>query len=80
MLEAQGKIKLHFLPPYCPQYNKIERVWEDLHAEVTRNHRCANMEALMKAVRIYLVHRYLQALNDAGQDQRPTQMSENRAR
>ena len=31
-----GKIKLHFLPPYCPDHNKIERVWEDLHADVTR--------------------------------------------
>ena len=30
-----GKIKLHFLPPYCPDHNKIERVWKDLHADVT---------------------------------------------
>ncbi len=33
-----GKIKLHFLPPYCPNDNPIERVWEDFHANVTRNH------------------------------------------
>src|SRR5262249_51414150 len=37
LLEAGGRIKLHFLPPYCPNDNKIERVWEDLHGEVTRN-------------------------------------------
>jgi transposase len=35
---ANGRIQLHFLPPYCPQENRIERVWLDLHANVTRNH------------------------------------------
>jgi transposase len=49
-----GKVILHFLPPYCPDHNKIERVWQDLHANVTRNHRCANMAALMNEVRYYL--------------------------
>ncbi len=24
----------HFLPPYCPSANRIERVWWDVHAEV----------------------------------------------
>ena len=33
-----GRIRLHFLPPYCPNDNKIERVWQDLHVNVTRNH------------------------------------------
>jgi transposase len=49
-----GKVVLHFLPPYCPEHNKIERVWQDLHANVTRNHRCADMAALMAQVRYYL--------------------------
>jgi len=49
-----GKIKLHFLPPYCPDHNKIERVWQDFHANVTRNHRCATMTKLMVEVRYYL--------------------------
>jgi len=52
-----GRIVLHFLPPYCPQANKIERLWEDLHAEVTRNHRCGSMEALMENVRRFLRRR-----------------------
>src|SRR5262249_53623159 len=51
---AGGRIVLHFLPPYCPNDNKIERVWEDLHAHVTRNHRCPDMAALMREVRDYL--------------------------
>lgn len=49
-----GKIKLHFLPPYCPDHNRIERIWQDLHANVTRNHRQPNMTSLMQAVRYYL--------------------------
>mgnify|MGYP005858187245 CR=1 FL=1 len=37
-LKDMPRLKLHFLPPYCPDANKIERVWQDLHANVTRNH------------------------------------------
>ena len=50
-----GRMVLHFLPPYCPDDNKIERcVWRDLHANVTRNHRCRTMGELMGEVRFYL--------------------------
>lgn len=49
-----GQIVLHFLPPYCPQENKIERLWEDLHGEVTRNHTCMTMSQLMRRVRKFL--------------------------
>jgi transposase len=52
-----GKVTLHFLPPYCPDHNKIERLWQDLHANVTRNHRCADMASLMAEVRYYLKKR-----------------------
>jgi transposase len=44
------RVRLHFLPPYCPDDNKIERVWLDLHAEVTRNHQRASMDELMADV------------------------------
>jgi transposase len=53
------RLRLHFLPPYCPDHNKIERTWQDLHANVTRNHRCKSMCELMKNVRAYL-HEYNQ--------------------
>ena len=53
----QGRVQLHFLPPYCPNENKIERVWEDLHAAVTRNHTCPTMNELMCEVREYLGQR-----------------------
>jgi len=49
-----GRIALHFLPPYCPDANRIERVWQDLHANVTRNHRCKTMVRLLEHARRYL--------------------------
>jgi transposase len=51
-----GKIVLHFLPPYCPHNNPIERVWLDLHIAITRNHKHATIEELMVAVRVWLKH------------------------
>lgn len=49
-----GKVRLHFSPPYCPDENRIERVWFDLHANVTRNHQCKTIEELMKEVHHWL--------------------------
>lgn len=54
MAKLSGRVVLHFLPPYCPDENRIERLWGTLHANVTRNHRHATIEALMEAV-----HRWL---------------------
>jgi len=54
---AGRRLKLHFLPPYCPDHNKIERTWQDLHANVTRNHQCATMTDLMRNVRAYIRRR-----------------------
>jgi transposase len=48
------RIRLHSLPPYCPDENKIERLWQDLHANVTRNHTRETMSELMADVRYYL--------------------------
>lgn len=56
-----GRVVLHFLPPYSPDGNKIERVWLDLHANVTRNHRCKQMPELMNNVYNYLRNRNLRA-------------------
>src|SRR5262249_24942113 len=49
-----ARIRLHFLPPYCPDDNKIERIWEDLHAAVTRNHQRPSMASLMQDVGYHL--------------------------
>jgi transposase len=54
---AAETLELHFLPPYCPDHNRIERIWKDLHDNVTRNHRCTTMDELMAEVRSYLAAR-----------------------
>ena len=53
----EGRILLHFLPPYCPDGNRIEREWLDLHAQVTRNHRCRDIDELMQEIRAWLARR-----------------------
>jgi transposase len=57
LLHMGSRMEMHFLPPYCPDDNRIERVWRDLHANVTRNHRCGTLGQLMKEVRAYLRRR-----------------------
>jgi transposase len=52
-----GRVVLHFLPPYCPDHNRIERVWRDLHDNVTRNHTCRSAKQLMAEVNRYLAKR-----------------------
>src|SRR5262249_22262102 len=54
LAKLDDRIVLHFLPPYCPDHNRIERVWLDLHANVTRNHRCPIMPMLLEHVRAFL--------------------------
>ena len=52
--EFHGRIVLHFLPPYSPQHNRIERLWRELHANVTRNHRCQTLPELLRRVAAFL--------------------------
>lgn len=58
LAEFGTRLQLHFLPPYCPNENRIERLWLDLHANVTRNHRQRTIEALLDRVHGYLAHRF----------------------
>lgn len=44
------KIVLHFLPPYSPESNVIERLWKQMHDHVTRNHKHTTLDSLMEAV------------------------------
>ncbi len=50
----QGLFVRHFLPPYSPDHNRIERLWKQLHDNVTRNHRCRTIESLMILVDAFL--------------------------
>ncbi len=55
LAEFGQKFRLHFLPPYCPDDNRIERkLWRETHANVTVNHRCETIEELMNDVVHYL--------------------------
>ena len=60
LAQLGGRIALHLLPPYCPKANRIERMWMDLHANVTCNHRCPTMARLMVRVHAYLTARTTQ--------------------
>ena len=53
-VKHHGRIVLHFLPPYCPDHNRIERLWRELHANVTRNHRCKTLKQLLANVYRFL--------------------------
>ena len=54
-LEALGgRIVLHFLPPYSPDDNVIERLWKQLHDHVTRNHQHRSIDSLVVAVERFL--------------------------
>lgn len=55
MEQGGGRIRLHFLPPYCPDDNRIERaVWRELHANVTYNHQCSTIDDLLDEATAFL--------------------------
>lgn len=58
MTEFGHRLELHFLPPYCPNENRIERIWLDLHANVMRNHRQKTLDGLLDRVHGYLAERF----------------------
>jgi transposase len=58
LAECGRRLRLHFLPPYCPAENRIERLWQDLHANVTRNHDARSIQELMRRAHRYLADRF----------------------
>lgn len=54
-LAKHGKqLELHFLPKYSPDLNPIERVWWHLREEITRNHKCKEIEELIELTLLWL--------------------------
>jgi transposase len=51
------RIKLHYLPAYSPKDNPVERVWWHLREQVTRNHRCQDIDELVKLTLAWLEER-----------------------
>ena len=54
LAQHRDLFRLHFLPPYSPEHNAIERLWRELHANVTRNHRRRTIGDLMRQVHWHL--------------------------
>jgi putative transposase len=54
LAEHGDRIVLHYLPARSPKDNPIERVWWHLHEQITRNHRCASIEELVKLTMAWL--------------------------
>jgi transposase len=44
------RIRRYFLPTYAPEANPIELVWWHLHEEITRDHRCQDIEQLLDLI------------------------------
>lgn len=44
------RVKLHFLPPYCPHLNPIEPLWGLMHKHVTHNKHYATFSEFTQAV------------------------------
>ena len=51
---AGQRFALHLLPRQCPDHNKIEFAWQDLDANVSRNHRFSTMAELVNNTGHYL--------------------------
>lgn len=56
--EIESKIKLHFLPPYSPNDNKIEIIWKHMHDHVTRNHKHTTINSVTD-VKFFLDNRLI---------------------
>ena len=48
------RVKLHFLPPYAPHFNSIERLWGVMHEWVTHNKHYATFEEFEDAINEFL--------------------------
>ncbi len=56
-LARHPRFVLLWLPRYCPRANPIERVFGDLHDQITRNHRHRTLSPLLAEVQRYLRRR-----------------------
>ena len=54
LARPECRIRLHFLPPYAPHLNPIERLWGVLHEHVTHNKCHPTFDGFVKAVLSFL--------------------------
>ena len=48
------RVRLRFIPPYCPHLNPIERLWGVMHKAITHNRCSANLRAFQAEVLTFL--------------------------
>ena len=53
-LKHNPKFEILFQPAYQPWVNDIEKLWKQLHDNITRNHRYSTIDKLMQSVRVFL--------------------------
>ena len=51
---TDGWLKLHYLPPYAPHLNAIERLWGEMHRRVTHNRWYETYQAFRDRIRRFL--------------------------
>ena len=54
MKQPGRRVVLHFIPAYCPHLNPIERLWGEMHKNVTHNRYNATFKAFADAVLTFL--------------------------
>jgi transposase len=54
LAQTGRRIRLHFIPPYCPHLNPIERLWGVMHKHLTHNRSCRNFKEFAKNVLSFL--------------------------
>lgn len=71
MNQPDRRVRLHFLPPYAPHLNPIERLWGVMHEHVTHNRYYAKFSDFVDAVTAFLsetvpnqAHRWLDRITD----------------
>lgn len=50
------RIRLRFVPPYCPHLNPIERLWGEMHKALTHNRCCDTLRGFQTEVLTFLRH------------------------
>ena len=54
LLEKRDNIELVFLPPYSPELNPVEKLWQKLRRHVCRNKVFESLDKLMDALTEFL--------------------------
>jgi transposase len=71
LARRECRVKLHFIPPYCPHLNPIERLWGVMHKAITHNRCSATLRAFQAETLTFLrrtVPSQWMALRDAVAD------------